>query len=143
MPATKTPIFSMVFGKGERRCTCRTSSENLTKNAEIAAFWQGSFYSCLAYYQNIIYYSKNGFQSLIFYIQPVLKAIKKRRKAASRKTSFAGRRPIYDSLNYCLFRTPPENSAKKSVQETPSGKLRPENSVRKIIEVPDVSLYTR
>ena len=39
----------MIFGKGERRRTIRTSSENLTKSAEIAAFWQGSFYSWLAY----------------------------------------------------------------------------------------------
>ena len=39
----------MIFGEGERRRTIRTSSENLTKSAEIAAFWQGSFYSCLAY----------------------------------------------------------------------------------------------
>ena len=38
----------MIFGKGERRCTCRTSSENLTKSAGIAAFWQGLFYSWLA-----------------------------------------------------------------------------------------------
>ena len=41
--ATKTSIFPMIFGKGERRRTIRTSSENLTKSAEIAAFWQGSF----------------------------------------------------------------------------------------------------
>ena len=39
----------MIFGKGERRRTERTSNENLTKSAEIAAFWQGSYYSCLAY----------------------------------------------------------------------------------------------
>ena len=39
----------MIFGKGERRRTIRTSSENLTKSAEIAAFWQGLFYSWLAY----------------------------------------------------------------------------------------------
>ena len=43
LPATKMPIFPMIFGKGERRRTIRTSSENLTKSAEIAAFWQGSF----------------------------------------------------------------------------------------------------
>ena len=36
----------MIFGKGECR---RTSNENLTKSAKIAAFWQGSFYSCLAF----------------------------------------------------------------------------------------------
>ena len=30
----------MIFGKGERRRTIRTSSENLTKSAEIAAFWR-------------------------------------------------------------------------------------------------------
>ena len=35
----------MIFGKGERRRTIRTSSENLTKSAKIAAFWQCSFYS--------------------------------------------------------------------------------------------------
>ena len=46
--ATKTPIFLMIFGKGERRRTGRTSNENLTKSAKIAAFWQGSFYSWLA-----------------------------------------------------------------------------------------------
>ena len=46
--STKTPIFSMVFGEGERRRTIRTSSENSTKSTEIAVFWQGSFYSCLA-----------------------------------------------------------------------------------------------
>ena len=28
----------MIFGKGERRRTKRTSNENLTKSAEIAAF---------------------------------------------------------------------------------------------------------
>ena len=39
----------MIFGKGERRRTICTSSENLTKSAEIAAFWQDSFYSGLAY----------------------------------------------------------------------------------------------
>ena len=39
----------MIFDKGERRRTCRTSSENLAKSAKIAAFWQGSFYSCLAW----------------------------------------------------------------------------------------------
>ena len=39
----------MIFGKGERRRTERTSNENLTKSAEIAAFWQGSYYSRLAY----------------------------------------------------------------------------------------------
>ena len=39
----------MIFGEGERRRTIRTSSENLTKSTEIAAFWQGSFYSCLAW----------------------------------------------------------------------------------------------
>ena len=33
----------MIFGKGECRRTGRTSNENLTKNAKIAAFWQGSF----------------------------------------------------------------------------------------------------
>jgi hypothetical protein len=38
----------MIFDKGERRRTICTSSENLTKNAEIAAFWQGLFYSWLA-----------------------------------------------------------------------------------------------
>ena len=46
--ATKTPIFLMIFGKGECRRTRRTSNENLTKSAKIAAFWQGSFYSGLA-----------------------------------------------------------------------------------------------
>ena len=30
----------MIFGEGERRRTIRTSSENLTKGAEIAAFWR-------------------------------------------------------------------------------------------------------
>ena len=39
----------MIFGKGERRRTERTSNENLPKSAEIAAFWQGSYYSCPAY----------------------------------------------------------------------------------------------
>ncbi len=39
----------MIFGKGERRRTERTSNENLPKSAEIAAFWQGSYYSCLAW----------------------------------------------------------------------------------------------
>ena len=39
----------MIFGKGERRRTERTSNENLPKSAEIAAFWQGSYYSRLAY----------------------------------------------------------------------------------------------
>ena len=39
----------MIFGKGECRRTGRTSNENLTKSAKIAAFWQGSFYSWLAY----------------------------------------------------------------------------------------------
>ena len=38
----------MIFGKGECRRTRRTSNENLTKSAKIAAFWQGSFYSWLA-----------------------------------------------------------------------------------------------
>ena len=38
----------MIFGKGERRRTRRTSNENLTKSAKIAAFWHGSFYSWLA-----------------------------------------------------------------------------------------------
>ena len=38
----------MIFGKGERRRTRRTSNENLTKSAKIAAFWQGSYYSWLA-----------------------------------------------------------------------------------------------
>ena len=46
--ATKTPIFLMIFGKGECRRTRRTSNENLTKSTKIAAFWQGSFYSGLA-----------------------------------------------------------------------------------------------
>ena len=39
----------MIFGKGECRRTRRTSNENLTKSAKMAAFWQGSFYSWLAY----------------------------------------------------------------------------------------------
>ena len=39
----------MIFGKGECRRTGRTSNENLPKRAKIAAFWQGPFYSCLAY----------------------------------------------------------------------------------------------
>ncbi len=39
----------MIFGKGERRRTRRTSNENLPKSAKIAAFWQGTFYSCLAW----------------------------------------------------------------------------------------------
>ena len=39
----------MIFGKGERRRTRRTSNENLTKSAKTAAFWQDSFYSRLAY----------------------------------------------------------------------------------------------
>ena len=38
----------MIFGKGERRRTKRISNENLPKSAEIAAFWQCSYYSCLA-----------------------------------------------------------------------------------------------
>ncbi len=38
----------MIFGKGECGRTRRTSNENLTKSTKIAAFWQGSFYSCLA-----------------------------------------------------------------------------------------------
>ena len=38
----------MIFGKGECRRTRRTSNENLTKSAKMAAFWQGSFYSWLA-----------------------------------------------------------------------------------------------
>ena len=29
-----------------QKTTICTSSENLTKSTEIAAFWQGSFYSC-------------------------------------------------------------------------------------------------
>ena len=33
----------MIFGKGERRRTIRTSSENLTKSAEIAAFCKVRF----------------------------------------------------------------------------------------------------
>ena len=48
LQATKTSIFLMIFGKGERRRTGRTSNENLTKSAKMAAFWQGSFYSWLA-----------------------------------------------------------------------------------------------
>ena len=48
LQATKTSIFLMIFGKGECRCTGRTSNENLTKSAKMAAFWQGSFYSGLA-----------------------------------------------------------------------------------------------
>ena len=39
-PTTRTPIFSMIFGKVERRRTFRTSSEYLSKSAEIAAFWR-------------------------------------------------------------------------------------------------------
>ena len=39
-PTTRTPIFSMIFGKDERRRTFRTSSEYLSKSAEIAAFWR-------------------------------------------------------------------------------------------------------
>ena len=39
----------MIFGKGESRRTYRTSNENLPKSAKIAAFWQDSYYSCLAY----------------------------------------------------------------------------------------------
>ncbi len=38
----------MIYGKGKRRRTERTSNENLPKNAEIAALWQGSYYSCPA-----------------------------------------------------------------------------------------------
>ena len=48
LQVTKTSIFLMIFGKGECRRTGRTSNENLTKSAKIAAFWQGSFYSYLA-----------------------------------------------------------------------------------------------
>ena len=44
----------MIFGKGECRRTRRTSNENLTKSAKIAAFWQGSFYSCLAFQKIIL-----------------------------------------------------------------------------------------
>ena len=36
--------------KVSSRRTFRTSNENLPKSAEIAAFWQGSYYSCLAYH---------------------------------------------------------------------------------------------
>ncbi len=43
----------MIFGEGERRRTIRTSSENSTKSTEIAAFWQGSFYSCLAWFTGL------------------------------------------------------------------------------------------
>ena len=41
----------MIFGKGESRRTFRTSNEDLPKSAKIAAFWQGSYYSCLAYHK--------------------------------------------------------------------------------------------
>ena len=33
--------------------TYRTSNENLPKSAEITVFWQGSYYSCLAYSRNL------------------------------------------------------------------------------------------
>ena len=52
----------MIFGKGECRRTRRTSNENLTKSAKIAAFWQGSFYSWLAYplLKNVVDEKANG-----------------------------------------------------------------------------------
>ena len=56
----------MIFGKGERRRTRRTSNENLTKSAKIATFWQGSFYSCLACLARIKFRPKNAILS--FYL---------------------------------------------------------------------------
>ena len=52
----------MIFGKGECRRTRRTSNENLTKSAKMAAFWQGSFYSWLAYplLKNVVDEKANG-----------------------------------------------------------------------------------
>ena len=48
----------MIFGKGECGRTRRTSNENLTKSTKIAAFWQGSFYSWLAY-SNVYVFSSS------------------------------------------------------------------------------------
>ena len=56
----------MIFGKGERRRTRRTSNENLTKSAKIAAFWQGSFYSWLASYGAAKYFAAPLFVVLTF-----------------------------------------------------------------------------
>ena len=52
--ATKSSISPMIFGKNERSCTLRTTSELLSKGAEIAAIWQSLYYSCLACRQIII-----------------------------------------------------------------------------------------
>ena len=45
----KTPIFLMIFGKGERRCTFRTTSEHLSKSTKIVVFWHVSHYYFQAY----------------------------------------------------------------------------------------------
>lgn len=57
--ATKSSISPMIFGKNERSCTLRTTSEFLSKGAEIAAIWQSLYYSCLACQQIIIQTKKN------------------------------------------------------------------------------------
>ena len=73
----------MIFGKGKCRRTIRTSNENLPKNAEIAAFWQGSYYSCLAYFVmirtfcNLLYEKRKFFAKfplfLFFFAQNTIK----------------------------------------------------------------------
>ena len=44
----------MIFGKGERRRTIRTSSENLAKSAEIVAFWRVLTQSPVARYAKLV-----------------------------------------------------------------------------------------
>ncbi len=68
----------MIFGKGERRRTKRTSNENLLKSTEIAAFWQGSYYSRLAWLRVVVIkirprfaiIAKRGFRTLTEIISP-------------------------------------------------------------------------
>ena len=55
----------MIFGEGERRRTICTSSENSTKSTKIAAFWQGSFYSCLAWRRGVFFIT-NASENIIF-----------------------------------------------------------------------------
>ena len=81
----------MNFGEGERRCTYRTSSENLTKGAEISAFWRGLYYSWLASVtlQNLTRYIRaESFQRTVeIFVSPVYMGNVKHRRFSFRAES--------------------------------------------------------
>ena len=83
-----------------QKTTICTSSENLTKSTEIAAFWQGSFYSCPAWVAKC---DRIWYNITIKIKKAVENRTEKKRVPASAWHEVASRSTYYSSTYYSFI----------------------------------------